>query len=52
MRIWDLRTKESVGSFYGPSVSGKKFIYAPVSEHITHQRALQGPYKLVEEVCE
>ena len=36
----------------GVSKSGKKFIYAPVSEHITHQRALQGPYKLVEEVLE
>ena len=36
----------------GVSKSGKKFIYAPVSEHIIHQRALQGPYKLVEEVLE
>ena len=36
----------------GVSKKGNKFIYAPVSEHITHQRALQGPYKLVEEVLE
>tara|TARA_E500000318_G_scaffold20738_3_gene21271 strand:+ start:1726 stop:6045 length:4320 start_codon:yes stop_codon:yes gene_type:complete len=31
---------------------GKEFIYTPVSEHITHDRLLRGPYKLVEEVLE
>lgn len=32
--------------------SKNKFIYTPVTEHITHQRSLQGPYKLVEEILE
>lgn len=31
---------------------GKEFIYTPVSEHITQDRILRGPYKLVEEVLE
>ena len=36
----------------GVSKEGTKFIYTPVTDHITHKRALQGPYKLVEEVLE
>jgi len=36
----------------GVSKEGNKFIYTPVTDHITHKRALQGPYKLVEEVLE
>jgi len=31
---------------------GKEFVYTPVSEHITQDRILRGPYKLVEEVLE
>lgn len=36
----------------GVSKEGNKFIITPVSEHITKERALKGPYKLVEEVLE
>ena len=36
----------------GVSKEGTKFIYTPVTDHIIHKRALQGPYKLVEEVLE
>ena len=31
---------------------GKEFIYTPISEHIAHERSLNGPYKLVEEILE
>ena len=36
----------------GVDKSGNKFIYTPISEHITQNRTLQGPYKIVEEVLE
>ena len=31
---------------------GKEFVYTPISEHISQERSLNGPYKLVEEVLE
>ena len=45
---------EAPGAFKDPLEKGAKgkFVYTPVSDHITHQRSLQGPYKLVEEVLE
>ena len=36
----------------GVSKEGNKFIYTPVTDHITHKRALQGPYKKVEQILE
>ena len=33
-------------------LSEKELIYTPVSDHIIHQRTLNGPYKIVEEVLE
>ena len=33
-------------------LSEKELIYTPVSDHIIHQRSLNGPYKIVEEVLE
>jgi GH24 family phage-related lysozyme (muramidase) len=36
----------------GTTKYGKEFVYTPISEHISQERSLSGPYKLVEEVLE
>ena len=43
---------KAISKQIGVSKEGDKFIMTPVTEHLTHQRSLQGPYKLVEEVLE
>ena len=43
---------KAIAKQVGVSKEGDKFVVTPVTEHLTHQRSLQGPYKLVEEVLE